>query len=75
MEIDLKCRNCLQAIRELASAAADTAENPYWLEAYADLAKAADKLDAMEARSTVIQGEGRPLEIGNESGCCCKSTD
>ena len=50
MEIDLKNRNCLQAIRELAEAQADKAENPFWLGAYADLAKAADKLDAMEAR-------------------------
>jgi hypothetical protein len=68
MEIDLKCRKCLQTIRELAFDMATNSENEFWITAYAELAMAADKLDAMEARSTVIQGEGRPLEIGKESG-------
>lgn len=66
MEIDLKNRNCLQAIRELAENAAENVENPFWSNAYADLATAADRLDAMEARCNVMEkySDGVPQTMG-----------
>jgi hypothetical protein len=47
-------RVALQKIRKEAKELADRVDNPYWVAAYMDLANAADRLDAMTARSSVV---------------------
>jgi len=66
--IDLQDRNYLQNVRKAANIMAGNVLNAGWSRAYLALADAADRLDAMEARSSSIQSEGRPLNIGTEAG-------
>lgn len=67
---DLVDRSFLCQLRERAMEMCSTPSlNPQWRRAYEDLAAAADKLDAMEARCSVLEStSGRPLEIGTEAG-------
>ena len=77
--IDLQDRNYLQNVRRAANIMAGNVLNEGWSRAYLALADAADKLDAMQARTSVIQSEGRPLNIGTEAGvastCECGAPD
>lgn len=50
-------REDLQNIRDTALMYVDDTKNPLWIEAYFDLARAADQLDAMIARSQVEQND------------------
>lgn len=56
-------REQLQDIRDKAEDAANTVKNIHWQRAYRDLADAADKLDAMEART---EGKNEPKEIKSD---------
>jgi len=51
--MDIINRSCLQEIREGANGMANGNLNPDWKRAYENLADAADRLDAMQARSDV----------------------
>lgn len=77
--IDLQDRNYLQNLRKTANIMAGNVLNELWVRAYIDLADAVDRLDAMQARTSVIQSEGRPLNIGTEAGvaptCECGAPD
>lgn len=46
-------REELQAIIERSMRCKDMVLNPFWVKAYEDLALAADRLDAMYARSSI----------------------
>lgn len=50
-------------IREKAKELYEHGDNPFWIEAHFDLAMAADRLDAMIARTNVIGTQGPPIEI------------
>lgn len=79
IEIDLQDRNYLQNLRQAAGIMARNVVSERWVRAYLALADAADTLDAMQARTSVIQSEGRPLNIGTEAGvaptCECGAPD
>jgi len=66
--IDLQDRKYLQSLRDDAYTLGNNVLNPKWQVAYMALAEAADRLDAMQARSFCIQSDGRPLNIGTEAG-------
>lgn len=62
---DLVDRRFLQELRDTAHKMCNPSLNPDWRQAYENLAAAADVLDAMEARCSVLSiTSGRPLEIG-----------
>ena len=71
-ESDILERSFLQQLRRAAENMAAGKLNPSWQRAYSDLANAADRLDAMQARCTAQQtwsdGSPVPLEIGTEAG-------
>lgn len=48
-------REELQRIRDVALAAADEVPNMFWKEALLDLARSADRLDAVMARATALK--------------------
>lgn len=48
-------REKLQEIREKALESEINVQNPFWKDAYLDLAKAADRLDAMIARTIIVE--------------------
>jgi hypothetical protein len=77
--IDLQDRNYLQSLVNEAWTMGENSINEKWRTAYMKLAEAADRLDAMQARSSTIQSEGRPLNIGTEAGvtptCACGAPD
>jgi hypothetical protein len=54
-------REKLQEIREEASVKREQAVNTLWVDAYADLVNAADRLDAMTARCTVLESQAESL--------------
>lgn len=67
--LNIRDREFLIWLRDSAEEIASQDLNPHWIRTYFDLADAADRLDAMHARSQVHQYEqGRPLEIGTECG-------
>lgn len=70
--IDIDNRNFLQNLRLEATIMANNTFSERWARAYTALADAADFLDAMQARSSTIQSEGRPLNIGTEAGAAPK---
>lgn len=66
--IDLQDRTYLQNLRHTASIYANNVLNKSWERAYLALAVAADNLDAIQARASIIQSDHRPLNIGTEVG-------
>jgi len=79
IEIDLQDRHYLQRLRNDAFDLGQNVIDQGWRTAYMELAQAADTLDAMLARNSVIQSEGRHLNIGTEAGvaptCECGAPD
>jgi hypothetical protein len=52
-------------IRQKATKLCENDTDPFWIEAYFELAMAADRLDAMIARTNVIGTQGPPIELNN----------
>ncbi len=59
--IDLGNRGFLQGLNETAKKHEREVPNPDWKNAYRELSMAADRLDAMIARSTVYASDVDPL--------------
>jgi hypothetical protein len=56
--IPINDRSFLQELRDTARAMCSANLNPLWVRAYEALTDAADRLDAMQARSTVAPAGG-----------------
>lgn len=67
-QIDIQDRQDLQSLRDSAINLSKCCINQNWINAYEALARAADILDAMEARSSAPQSNGRALTIGLNAG-------